>query len=284
MVNQSTFFGKDKVVLRSVGKDWTDKLGVGLLDKTSPNQRVTGPESFPFFAFCLVLRGRGEYVDWESGKHYPLHENTYFLRIPGVVHQIRIDLESRWRECFLCLGYNAYPYFRAFCGISRETPTGKFSPDDAWAEQYFKLEQELEHCPESCLLDLLPLLFGMVSKALRKTDRNSAEIEQIKEACRFLCSDFREKREIQEFCRIHGWGYENFRKKFAEIVGVSPNRYRMNRRHEAACALLLRKSLTIGDIAAELGYSSPHEFSAKFKQRTGMTPTQFRDSNTSLLE
>ena len=198
--------------------------------------------------------------------------------------QIRIDLESRWRECFLCLGYNAYPYFRAFCGISRETPTGKFSPDDAWAEQYFKLEQELEHCPESCLLDLLPLLFGMVSKALRKTDRNSAEIEQIKEACRFLSSDFREKREIQEFCRTHGWGYENFRKKFAEIVGVSPNRYRMNRRHEAACALLLRKSLTIGDIAAELGYSSPHEFSAKFKQRTGMTPTQFRDSNTSLLE
>ena len=58
----------------------------------------------------------------------------------------------------------------------------------------------------------------------------------------------------------------------------------MNRRHEAACALLLRKSLTIGDIAAELGYASPHEFSAKFKQRTGMTPTQFRDSNTSLLE
>lgn len=278
------FSGSDHITIRTAGKKWTDKFGIGVLNKTSESQRVTGPESFPFFAFCLVLRGKGEYVDWETKKHYPLHANTYFLRMPGVVHQIRIDTESRWLEGFLNLGYNAYPYFRAFCGISPETPTGKFSPDDEWLQKFASLEQELEHSPESCLLDLLPTFFSMVAKAVRKTDQSNENIELMKEACRFLCSDFRERKDIQDFCRDHGWGYENFRKKFTEIIGMSPNQYRISRRHNAARALLLQKRLTISDIAYELGYCSPHEFSAKFKRKTGMTPTEFRNSNAYLLE
>lgn len=55
-------------------------------------------------------------------------------------------------------------------------------------------------------------------------------------------------------------------------MGVPPYRYREKRRHDAACALLMQRSLTIADIAGVLGYCSPHEFSAKFKRRAGSTP------------
>lgn len=284
MVNQSMLSGKNRMVFRSAGSKWSDRFGLGVLTKDTPDQRITGPESFPFFAFCLLLRGEGEYVDWETQKSYPLHANTYFFRIPGVVHQIRIDLNSQWRECFLSLGYNAYPYFRAFHGIAPEKPTGKFTPDDEWLAKFSALGDELEHYPESSLLDLLPELFRLVSKAVRKTAPSNEVVELVKEACRFLCSDFRERHDIQDFCRSHGWGYENFRKKFTEIIGMSPNRYRISRRYDAARALLLQKQLTVCDIAKELGYCSPHEFSARFKQKTGMTPTEFRNSNANLLE
>ena len=270
--------GMNHVVRRFVGSSWSDELSVGLLNKTDPALSVTGPESFPFFAFCLVLRGNGSYVDWESGRRFPLKANTYFLRIPGIVHQIRIDPASRWRECFLNLGYNAYPYFRAYHGILPENPVGKFVPDDAWIDAYFKLENELEFSPVGSLLELLPAFFHLVSRAVQQTEYDDSTRQRIKYACEFLCSDFREKKDIREFCRTHGWGYENFRKKFAEIMGMPPNQYRMKRRHETACALLMQRTLTIADIARELGYCSPQEFAAKFRRRTGKSPSEYREN------
>jgi bacterial regulatory helix-turn-helix proteins, araC family len=63
-------------------------------------------------------------------------------------------------------------------------------------------------------------------------------------------------------------------------MGVPPYQYREKRRHDAACALLMQRSLMIADIAGVLGYCSPHEFSAKFKRRAGSTPSDYRKSIT----
>lgn len=42
--------------------------------------------------------------------------------------------------------------------------------------------------------------------------------------------------------------------------------------------MLMQRTLTIADIARELGYCSPQEFSAKFKRRTGKTPSDYREN------
>lgn len=285
MVNIDMRFGpvqNMRCCFRTVGERGEDRLGLGIIHKTDKKNCCPPPESFAFFAICLVLQGDGEYVDWETKKSYPLHANSYFLRIPGVMHRMRIKQESNWVELFLSLGCNAYPYFRTYCNTLPETPTGKFSPDDEWCRKYLDLEKELQHYPERYLLDMVPRFFELAAKVIRKHDDSNATVTLMKKACAWLCADFRTPCNIQAFSRENGWGYENFRKKFAEIVGMSPNHYRTSRRIAAARALLRRRNMTVADIAESLGYCSAHEFSAKFKQKTGMTPTEFRNSGEML--
>ena len=168
-----------------------------------------------------------------------------------------------------------------FLGLSRH-PAGKSGrevrPRRCVDRRLFQAENELEFSPVGSLLELLPAFFHLVSRAVQQTEYDDSTRQRIKYACEFLCSDFREKKDIREFCRTHGWGYENFRKKFAEIMGMPPNQYRMKRRHETACALLMQRTLTIADIARELGYCSPQEFAAKFRRRTGKSPSEYREN------
>ena len=49
-------------------------------------------------------------------------------------------------------------------------------------------------------------------------------------------------------------------------------------RLEVACDLLLHSEKTVQEISEAVGYSTPSNFTAFFKNATGSTPTQYRRS------
>lgn len=63
---------------------------------------------------------------------------------------------------------------------------------------------------------------------------------------------------------------------FKEEIGMSPHRYHMRARVEAARALLAGSDLPVTAIAMELGYASSQHFASAFKAATGMSPRQCR--------
>ena len=66
--------------------------------------------------------------------------------------------------------------------------------------------------------------------------------------------------------------------KMNNLVGVSTNKYIRRIRIEVAKEMLSKTSKTVGTIAEETGFSESQYFSTVFKQETGMTPSQFKDS------
>ena len=54
-------------------------------------------------------------------------------------------------------------------------------------------------------------------------------------------------------------------------------------RFKRACELLVDRSRRIHEIATELGYSDPANFTRAFKTRAGITPTEYRKSMTGIL-
>lgn len=68
-----------------------------------------------------------------------------------------------------------------------------------------------------------------------------------------------------------------------DLRRIPPNRYRLKRRLDAARALLLQKQ-PVRIIAQELGYKTSNEFSMHFKKDSGMTPSEFRRQNQTLME
>lgn len=65
---------------------------------------------------------------------------------------------------------------------------------------------------------------------------------------------------------------------FKKSFHISPLAYQQDLRFEAAQRLLRFTSLRCYEIAQRVGYSNVYYFHRQFKKRTGMTPTQYRQS------
>lgn len=73
-----------------------------------------------------------------------------------------------------------------------------------------------------------------------------------------------------------GVGKYSLIRQFKKETGQAPIRYMIALRLQHAEQLLLLSSMSITEIAAVCGYSSPSFFAAEFKKHLGMTPRQFR--------
>lgn len=65
------------------------------------------------------------------------------------------------------------------------------------------------------------------------------------------------------------------RKLFANTLSVSVKKYILDKRIEKAKKLIREGTLTITDISERCGYSNVYYFSRGFKEKTGLTPTEY---------
>lgn len=64
-------------------------------------------------------------------------------------------------------------------------------------------------------------------------------------------------------------------------IGVTPQIFLQNKLLERAKSLLADHSLSINDIAQQLGFVYPNHFARLFRQKTGVSPTAFRKNGSS---
>jgi AraC-like DNA-binding protein len=84
---------------------------------------------------------------------------------------------------------------------------------------------------------------------------------------------------IQDIAVEMGISYSNFRKLFKEHTGSSPALYQQDLKLQRAKELLSTSNSSIKEIAYRLNFDSPDYFSSKFRSKTGMKPSEFRNQN-----
>lgn len=75
-----------------------------------------------------------------------------------------------------------------------------------------------------------------------------------------------------------GCGLSTLKKTFRREIGISPAQYLLHRRVMEAGRRLEETDVPVGNIAADLGFSSSQYFANVFKRLTGLNPTEFRDA------
>lgn len=73
-----------------------------------------------------------------------------------------------------------------------------------------------------------------------------------------------------------GMSRSSFFARFNELVGEPPARYLARWRMWVAADLMRRETLSLGELAGRVGYSSEDAFSKVFKKMIGISPVQFR--------
>jgi len=97
-------------------------------------------------------------------------------------------------------------------------------------------------------------------------------------AVAFVDEQFGEAIGIRDVADHAGITPSHLSRLFSKILGVSFSDYLTERRISEAKTLLQRTSMTVTDIAFEVGYSSPSYFARKFQAVTGKTPSAYRRS------
>jgi AraC family transcriptional regulator len=70
----------------------------------------------------------------------------------------------------------------------------------------------------------------------------------------------------------------HFARLFKRSTGVSPHRFMVRRRIDAARARLATQTLAIAEIGRSVGFRAPSHFATAFRRITGMTPTECRNA------
>ena len=77
-----------------------------------------------------------------------------------------------------------------------------------------------------------------------------------------------------------GYSPDHFARVFASVLGRGPQQFIVQARIDRARQLLAESGLSVGQISDALGYESLFFFCRQFKQKTGLTPSQYRRSRS----
>ena len=81
---------------------------------------------------------------------------------------------------------------------------------------------------------------------------------------------------LEDYAKLSCKSVSSFKREFKKYFNDSPARWLMKKRLEKARHLLQDTLLPVTDISFECGFENPNHFSRVFKEKTGVSPLQFR--------
>lgn len=130
-------------------------------------------------------------------------------------------------------------------------------------------------CCAARLIDLIVSLARCEGADDGDGGRGRSRFENVLARLDLHCEDNHPLNELAASC---GMSKYHFIREFKQATGFSPHAYLTNVRLEKAEYLLRSTALSVGEIAAMIGYDNQFYFSRIFSQRVGMSPTRFRKS------
>jgi transcriptional regulator GlxA family with amidase domain len=88
---------------------------------------------------------------------------------------------------------------------------------------------------------------------------------------------------VKRLAKVSGVSEAHFARCFKDAFGLPPHRYLLTRRIERATALLRDTDAPITDIAFQTGWSSLGTFGRTFRDITGLSPGEWRESDQAAL-
>lgn len=104
----------------------------------------------------------------------------------------------------------------------------------------------------------------------------SGENLLLNKATSYIAANIREPLRISQVSHTCGVSESCLYKIFSSKLGISPKEYILNCKMEYAARLLRKKSMTVTQVARELGFSSPNHFSNAFYKVTGKRPSDYK--------
>lgn len=205
-----------------------------------------------------------------------LTEGEGILILPLQAH-LRVPFPGHKVE-FLCIRFEVENL-----GFLEELNTGKFVLNNearrylnSFITNYQKgISENSSEARAKCALFLM-LMLNAARFSMRNTLTTAGLPERFTKACHALLSTGMNSYNVAEVARKLGITPNYLRIYFKKVSGKTPRELKKAQLDMRSVQMLLNTDKTIGEIAADLNFCSINNFSRYFKQKNGVSPTQFR--------
>lgn len=234
------------------------------------------------YQFVYITKGRGVFDSKETGQ-ISIEEGTLFLLFPGIWHNYFPEREFGWNEYWV--GFLG-DYADQLChkGFFRPThPIISHGFDNSLIEQFHKIIDTIRNEPpgfqQTISAIVLEILAAFTSRKQTYHDESSHVQSVIRKAKVMIGERMFEHIDMPHLAHSLGVSYSWFRWAFKEYTGLSPHKYLLELKIDKAKFLLRNSPKSIKEISYVLGFQSPYYFSRLFKNKTGLSPRQWKNPN-----
>ncbi len=249
----------------------------GMIPRLKANPRYR--RTIHSLSFTYILRGHGHFRDQSGKKRVKAGDLlTLFPENPHVYGPIPGE---RWGEISVFFGG---PIFESWQGnglLDEKQPVRHLFPVEYWIERMHETFLPMSHRREQTPQDWgrLAELVGEMAAAWQ-APASDPEADWLKSVRHDLhASLYDAEFDSEKLARGMGLSERNFRRKFKDLSGITPSRFRALCRIDDACRLLLESEAKAAAIARAIGFANEYHFARRFKQLTGITPGAYRESH-----
>ena len=234
---------------------------------------VQSPRLFGRYAVVYVIDGEGYYGD-QRGFQSPVRCGDLIFVFPEMAHNYGPGPGQRWSEFYIVFQGPIFDAWRAPGLLDIARPITHLDPTQYWLR---KLQSIVE--PGSDLTVMIRM-----QQFLADVFDNQRRIMLGESQQRWLANAQHLMNALETYppllpqlaAQRMKMPYEMFRRKFAQLAGIAPGKYRDARLIDLASRLLHDRHQTLRQIAEHCGFCDEFHFSRRFKQKIGLSPTEFR--------
>ena len=247
-----------------------DHFYAGLFDSRDFPYRPAAPIRCNYYSSMLFLEGSG------------------FMVIDHLEHEVRPHRVFIFNNRQV-IGWSNYENTKAYVlaftpEIARSLQVGSyptyFDPDEEELTllqsiyHHTTLEMERQdHCSHKIMQSAAGLIYQLFGRHGKNTDVNDTIMADFRE---LICSDFSRQDTVNDYCRTLHISSKEINERCLRAYGLSAKQYIMDLRLTEAKRLLAFSDLTAAEIAYRVGFEDASYFTRQFRQRTQLTPSDFR--------
>ena len=224
-----------------------------------------------------ILSGSGIYK--ARGRIFRLKEGDAFLICPGELIYYRADLKTPWSYTWIGMqGIKVRGYLERTSLL--EELTVHYGQDDQMRLCHEKMF-EADKLPQNRDLIMNSIMYEYLFLLARKFPNNQFSVHEkksdyVEEALKYIEACYCDPITIQDIADHLNINRSYLHRLFKAFTGMSIQSYLLDYRIRQACILLKNTDLSIRTIAHSVSYMDALYFSRLFRQKKGMTPSEYR--------
>lgn len=231
------------------------------------------------YSFVYLTQGSGVF---RIQRARPLNVRTGDVLVirPGVWHDYAPNPETGWKEYWVMFNGKQAGNLISQLKLTRRIPLIHYGEDQHLHFLFTQMLEVAAELPPSADLIHTGLMLHMAaliqSRLQLQREQGDREESFVRQARQMLANAGGQAVDMPALAHEFGVSYPHFRRVFKQSTGLPPRQYLINLRINQAKQLMEEKALKLSEVARRVGFDDPYYFSRLFKQKTGISPSLWR--------